>query len=150
MQQGIHCRLDLFQPVHAEHRKAQSFQLLSAFALKNAHLLAGCFQFDKGTLAAEQQNQSVRHTIHALTGKFKGLSSDGPHCFYKLFFDFTFPHPASPPLPARHRCAGVFFRSVLPALFPDHIADGFIGSRVRVLWLTLRFGGLSSLCSVTQ
>ena len=62
--------------------------------------------------AAEQQNQSIRHTVHALTGEFKGLPTGGPDCFHKLLFDFILPHPASPPLPARHRCVGVSFPGI--------------------------------------
>ena len=79
-------RLDLFRAVYAEYRETQCLQLLSAFSLENTHLLSGSFQFYKRTLAAKQQDQSIRHTVHALTGEFKGLPTGGPDCFHNLLF----------------------------------------------------------------
>ena len=93
--QRMDSRLDLFRAVYAEYREDQRLQLLSAFSLKDTHLLSGSFQFYECTLAAQQQNQSIRHTVHALTGEFKGLPTGGPDCFHKLLLNFIFPHPAS-------------------------------------------------------
>ena len=62
MDKCINGRLDLLRAVYAKHRKAQCFKLLPALALQQPHLLAGGFQLHKGTLAAQQQDQSVRHT----------------------------------------------------------------------------------------
>ena len=80
--------MDLFRSGLRRTPKAQCLQLQSAFSLEDAHLLAGSFHFHKRTLAAGARKPVDLAHRSCLAGKFKGLLTGGPDCFYKLLFDF--------------------------------------------------------------